>query len=269
MKLPKSFSLITVLIVLLGYTELAQAFYDPNTGSFLSRDPIEERGGENLYGFVRNDGVNKSDYLGLSALSLTYGSDQIKLGECGSFLWQIFWKASPKSGGDGGLVLQQMNISAFKGPTFTNLTQYINEDYHEAWRLPPNSKDIYGRVLVSQNGIEIGVENNSDRWELGRYGTWQNPHADGTEGYAIYEGWARYRDGVTLADLNTQMPPGSVSFAGYLWASRSKPSFPDKKSGLVYRKIKVSWCCSAGATTADRQTRVVELKPTADKVYLP
>ena len=65
MKPPKSFSLIAVLIVLLGYTELAQAFYDPNTGSFLSRDPIEERGGENLYGFVRNDGVGRVDVLGL------------------------------------------------------------------------------------------------------------------------------------------------------------------------------------------------------------
>ncbi len=39
--------------------------YNPETGSFLSRDPIEERGGENLYGFVRNDAVNAVDYLGL------------------------------------------------------------------------------------------------------------------------------------------------------------------------------------------------------------
>jgi uncharacterized protein RhaS with RHS repeats len=65
MKSSKSFSLITVLIILLGYTELAHAFYNPETGSFLNRDPIEERGGENLYGFVRNDGVNQWDLLGL------------------------------------------------------------------------------------------------------------------------------------------------------------------------------------------------------------
>ena len=30
-----------------------------------SRDPIEEKGGVNLYGFVGNDGVNRLDYLGL------------------------------------------------------------------------------------------------------------------------------------------------------------------------------------------------------------
>jgi hypothetical protein len=37
---------------------------DPLTGRWPSRDPIEEDGGVNLYGFVGNDGVNDWDYLG-------------------------------------------------------------------------------------------------------------------------------------------------------------------------------------------------------------
>ena len=41
-------------------------YYDPTTGRWPSRDPIGERGGVNLYGFVRNGGVNRWDYLGLS-----------------------------------------------------------------------------------------------------------------------------------------------------------------------------------------------------------
>jgi RHS repeat-associated protein len=40
-------------------------FYDPVTGRWPSRDPIEEEGGLNLYGFVGNNGVNAWDYLGL------------------------------------------------------------------------------------------------------------------------------------------------------------------------------------------------------------
>ena len=39
-------------------------YYDPKTGRWPSRDPIEEEGGVNLYGFVRNDGIGKWDYLG-------------------------------------------------------------------------------------------------------------------------------------------------------------------------------------------------------------
>jgi hypothetical protein len=39
-------------------------YYDPVTGRWPSRDPIEEEGGINLYGFVGNSGTNTSDYLG-------------------------------------------------------------------------------------------------------------------------------------------------------------------------------------------------------------
>jgi len=41
-------------------------WYDPATGRWPSRDPIEEEGGLNLYGFVGNDGVSQIDYLGLA-----------------------------------------------------------------------------------------------------------------------------------------------------------------------------------------------------------
>jgi hypothetical protein len=39
--------------------------YNPLDGRFLQRDPIGERGGLNLYGFVGNDPVNRWDALGL------------------------------------------------------------------------------------------------------------------------------------------------------------------------------------------------------------
>jgi hypothetical protein len=40
-------------------------WYDPLTGRWPSRDPIEERGGLNLCGFLGNDGVGKFDIWGL------------------------------------------------------------------------------------------------------------------------------------------------------------------------------------------------------------
>jgi hypothetical protein len=47
-------------------------YYDPTTGRWPSRDPIEEKGGMNLYGFVGNSGVNWWDYMGLEALDPKY-----------------------------------------------------------------------------------------------------------------------------------------------------------------------------------------------------
>jgi len=40
-------------------------YYNPSTGRWLSRDPAEEQGGLNLYGFIGNSSVNAIDLLGL------------------------------------------------------------------------------------------------------------------------------------------------------------------------------------------------------------
>jgi RHS repeat-associated protein len=50
----------TVGVMYYGYR-----WYDPTTGRWPSRDPIEEGGGLNLYGFVGNDGVYRIDVDGL------------------------------------------------------------------------------------------------------------------------------------------------------------------------------------------------------------
>jgi RHS repeat-associated protein len=44
-------------------------WYDPATGRWHSRDPIEEAGGTKLYGFAGNEGVNSYDHLGLMSVT--------------------------------------------------------------------------------------------------------------------------------------------------------------------------------------------------------
>jgi RHS repeat-associated protein len=48
----------------MGVTYYGYRWMDPVTGRWPSRDPIAERGGKNLYGFVGNSGINHLDYLG-------------------------------------------------------------------------------------------------------------------------------------------------------------------------------------------------------------
>lgn len=66
--------ILLALAHLIFLASSAQAHYDPNIGRWLSRDPIAERGGVNLYGFVENDGISRSDYLGLEKW-ITYASE--------------------------------------------------------------------------------------------------------------------------------------------------------------------------------------------------
>ena len=51
-------------LLFLTVTVNAFAYYMPGQGRWLSRDPIEEKGGLNLYGFTGNDGVNYIDPIG-------------------------------------------------------------------------------------------------------------------------------------------------------------------------------------------------------------
>lgn len=52
-------------------------YYSPELGRWLSRDPIEEKGGYNLYGMVNNNPVDYWDWLGLNGFGYD-GSDSDK-----------------------------------------------------------------------------------------------------------------------------------------------------------------------------------------------
>jgi hypothetical protein len=78
---------ILLLAMLLGalLAREAQAFYNPSNGRWLSRDPIEEKGGVNLYRFVSNDPLERFDALGLEDSSEPPGPSAGISGPCAEF----------------------------------------------------------------------------------------------------------------------------------------------------------------------------------------
>ncbi len=52
-------------------------YYSPSVGRFVNRDPIEESGGLNLYGFCGNSGVNFWDLLGLDPITSVQNGNTI------------------------------------------------------------------------------------------------------------------------------------------------------------------------------------------------
>ena len=60
-------------------------YYDPETARWPSRDPIEEVGGMNLYGFVGNDSINYIDLFGLADIQVTIVRQYLKWETIGDF----------------------------------------------------------------------------------------------------------------------------------------------------------------------------------------
>ena len=75
-----------------GLLDYGYRYYNPETGRWLSRDPIEEQGGVNLYGFVGNDGVNHWDVLGLDFIAAGSSRALGRHVPGGGHLMLTYWK---------------------------------------------------------------------------------------------------------------------------------------------------------------------------------
>jgi len=64
---------VLILVILLGVflRQEAQAYYNPSTGRWLSRDPIGEKASANLFGFARGSPISFLDRLGLADVDYT------------------------------------------------------------------------------------------------------------------------------------------------------------------------------------------------------
>ena len=61
----KNRTILALLLFFGALSAIAQAHYDPQVGRWMSRDPIAESGGLNLYGFCHNSSISSIDKLGL------------------------------------------------------------------------------------------------------------------------------------------------------------------------------------------------------------
>jgi RHS repeat-associated protein len=84
-----------------GLVYYGYRYYAPEMGRWLSRDPIAETGGVNLYGFVRNDAVNQWDKLGLTPF-LVGGGPQIS----DDGVWWVGIAYNPEIDGTCYLILE-------------------------------------------------------------------------------------------------------------------------------------------------------------------
>ena len=122
-------------------------FYASANGKWLSRDPIGERGGLNLYAFDGNDGVNQVDVLGLSSRDDIDGDRLIYSCNCGWIDWGHALPSGPKRLWD--------KVNGEKGSASVAGSGFLLHHYMEMGRL--NFK-VWAAEGVYYIRYEISVE---------------------------------------------------------------------------------------------------------------
>jgi RHS repeat-associated protein len=144
--------------------------YDPSQGRWLSRDPLGETGGFNLYAYCGNDPVNRCDPLGLDVWE---GETILDLTR--------FYNTIRKS---NGLIaskkaeiarLELLEQQYLKNFNYDNLIAR-NRAGNEVFRLGDEVKDLEDTVSWAQNQIR-----DFDRWDVGRNGIIDPGEAEAAE----------------------------------------------------------------------------------------
>lgn len=158
---------LVIAMFALLVAQSALAFYNPSTGRWLSRDPIEEAGsvvatksefsekdaGPNHYAFIANAPVNEVDYVGLYRF---LGRHSIEVGPCEIVFvyghgsqkprnWK--WKFKEGSCSAGAAIVCWPVLNSDGIPDGQNLwTTWGGEpvdDYQILWGMPVNGPDWY------------------------------------------------------------------------------------------------------------------------------
>ena len=100
-----------------GLNSYGYRFYDPHSGRFLGRDPIEEAGGMNLYAFVENNPINRRDAFGQASEADDIADAQNTIAEWDAKHWDFaarLLRTFLAGTGTGSFVPSQSDIDKIK-----------------------------------------------------------------------------------------------------------------------------------------------------------
>ena len=151
---------LALLVWLLLLVQPALCFYNSQTGRWLTRDPLEERGARNVYALVGNEPVSRNDFLGQIIIS---SFDPEKL-PCGGF--NMDWSISlDNPAPDKGYIVQEICVE-YDATTCQGIKLHDSFKYWEAFPVAKNA-----------NQADIGVSGGGvDYWSYASSSNTKNGH---------------------------------------------------------------------------------------------
>ncbi len=238
-------------------------FYDPDTGRWLNRDPIDVKDGQSLYNFVLNDPIKNFDKDGLTTYKpkfiLNYVNlSSIKTGKCGLAWWGIRWliKGAENYERDNGVVAQKIvhsldikdqndnDITTDK--LLSNYGSLGNRDNGKTFNYTERWYYAHGKIPSSLKGME-------DHWRTSDFGL-------GTKGRITIEGLAFYARFDDLIWPNDTVQFNEETRAGPLISTTGSPTIRAnaKTSNNIHRKLVIEWNCCCGEEEETEIKEVIE-----------
>jgi hypothetical protein len=227
MKIQAKF-LVGLLALLMVTQANAMRWYSPSTGRWLTRDPIDERGGLNLYCFVANDPIRSFDALGKYRFVMeSYHAPKVT-SDCGGAEATVRFRLDDAQG-KTGWILQHVKgdykVTDCKGNQLKG--KYGTFQYWEAWR-------VENGVVYSGDPSTIMMVGGEDTFGIPDQGT-------GTKGTLRKEGYSHFIEGYDL----TKPPWGSLPEAGGLPSMNTSPSgWNDSGKLLHFLSVEYDCCCA-------------------------
>jgi len=233
--------------------------YDPGTGRWLGRDPIEERGGENLYGFIGNDPINRIDPLGLWWWDGDYiewgvgGLLGFHGGEVAGEAWSGFGEGWSKGG--------QGVINDFTGGLFDSQYGLFYDSFDKldkeafgsgikcdsAFKFGSNAGRVAEGALLAAGGVWAWNAAGLPTMSIGYAPTVQAP------GIHFFWGVTTSEGTVVLHSLGATTTIGASTWAGYLGGSTAITGIPILFPGAAAATGVASYNCLTGACGALRR----------------
>jgi hypothetical protein len=113
-----------LLLAVFSAPHVASAYYDPGVQRWISRDPISERAGQNLYTFVKNMPTKRVDRSGLYPYP---GSDTREKIDC---LRDCGWKKTRKA---AALAKEALDETRKRFPNASGVDDYADAFRHCYW----------------------------------------------------------------------------------------------------------------------------------------
>lgn len=214
--------------------------YNPELSRWNGRDPIGERGGLNLYGFVGNTCINKVDVLGLVGFALDCeGALDEPKGKCGKFLYTRKFSVKPAAAQFNGVV----QYAEWTRRVYDCKTHKLKRDSSVYF-------SFYELIFAGPRGVI-----DADEWKEGDQGE--------THGYSLTEAKSAYFDvNLSVKVMADGTPPWVLGGAGkpvdedHLWIPLPDSAAydwgePDSKEKSEILLSYWNCCCKEEDTTIE------------------